>query len=167
MNDVVEIFTNIEVAERFINAYIEACKVTLEKDGETERIETLNDEHERIKTMFFALKMTKVMQLPQLWKGKYSGLEKLRKLLDEDQYPHLMADIATVQEEAQELVKQVNTVVYSRGNEGGICDRKDGEIASAIRYGTEAFIEHSSFIIREMANEKARKDIVDELKMYL
>jgi 1-acyl-sn-glycerol-3-phosphate acyltransferase len=79
MNDVVEIFTNIEVAERFINAYIEACKVTLEKDGETERIETLNDEHERIKTMFFALKMTKVMQLPQLWKGKYSGLEKLPK----------------------------------------------------------------------------------------
>ena len=167
--EVVEIFTTIEVAEHFMNAYIKACKATMEANGETDRIEYLNTEYERMKTMFFALKMTKFMQLPQKFKGEYSGYEKLQRYLDNDpfQYPNLLADVAIVQEEAQKLVKQFDAVVYSRGDGTGNCSRNDHEIAFAIKYGTEAFIEHSSFVIREMKDEKARKDIVEELKLYL
>ena len=165
--DVVKTFRTIEVAECFMRAYNKACLATLEEKGEKESIEIRNDNYGRIETMFFSLKMTKFMQLPKRWKGEYSGFDRLRELLDEDNFPELLADVAIAQEEAQELVKQVNTVVYSRGNEGGICNHKDSEVAFAIKAGTEAFIHDTSFIIREMKDKEARKGIVEELKMYL
>ena len=165
--DVVNIFRAIEVAECFETAYNKAALATLEEKGEKESIENRNINCKRIETMFFALKMTKFMQLPKQWKGEYSGSDRLRELLDEDKYPFLMADIAIAQEEVQELVNQVNAVVYSRGNGMGICDVKDSEFAFAIKAGAEAFIEDTSFIIREMNDKEARKGIVDELKMYL
>ena len=59
-----------------------------------------------------------------------------------------------------------NMVVYSR-NGCGLCQITYGDIASDIRIGTDAFIEYTSFIIREMEDKKERKDIIDELKMYL
>ena len=165
--DVVEIFRTIEVAEHFMRAYNKACLATFEEKGEKERIEIRNTNYERIETMFFALKMTKFMQLPKRWKGEYSGYDRLRELLDEDKFPELLADVAIAQEEAQELVKQFDAVVYSRGDGTGNCSRKDSDVAFAIKAGTEAFIDDTSFIIREMKDKEARKGIVEELKMYL
>jgi hypothetical protein len=49
----------------------------------------------------------------------------------------------------------------------GNCSRKDSDVAFAIKAGTEAFIDDTSFIIREMKDKEARKGIVEELKMYL
>ena len=165
--EVVEIFRTIEVAEYFMRAYNKAVLATLEEKGEKERIEIRNTNYERIETMFFALKMTKFMQLPKRWKGEYSGFDRLRELLDEDKFPDLLADVAIAQEEAQELVKQFDAVVYSRGNGMGLCNIKDSEIAFAVKTGAEAFIDDTSFIIREMKDKEARKGIVEELKMYL
>lgn len=165
--DVVEIFRAIEVAECFMRAYVKSWIATLEKRGETQRIEAVNQEFERIKTLFFALKMTKFMQLPKRWKNEYSGEDRLIQLLKEDQYPLLVADIALAQEEAQELVNQVNAIVYASGKGMGTIRITDSEFATSIQLGAETFLEDSSTLIRGMEDKEARKPLAKELLMYL
>ena len=159
-------FETIEVAELFTYAYVKACIATREQEGNTKQVEIRKRNLELIEKMFYSLKMTRIMQLPPRWLSENSASQKLRTMLDEDNYPELLAAVAITQEKAQELVNQLNMVVYSR-NGCGICQITYGDIASDIRIGTDAFIEDTSFIIREMKDKGVRKEVIDELKLYL
>ena len=159
-------FETIEVAELFTYAYMKACIATFEQEGNTQQVEIWNTNLERAKKMFYSLKMTRIMQLPPRWLAENSGSTKLRTLLDEYNYPELLAAVAITHEKAQELVDQLDMVVYSR-NGAGLCQKKYCDIACDIKFGTIAFIENTSFIIREMEDSAKRKDIIDELKLYL
>lgn len=159
-------FETIEVAELFTYAYVKAAIATCEQEGDTEQVEIRKENLERIEKMFYSLKMTRIMQLPPRWLSENSASKKLRTMLDGDDYPGLLSAVAITQEKAQELVNQLNMVVYSR-NGCGICQRKYGSMTSNIRIGADSFIENTSFIIREMKDKNARKEVIDELKLYL
>lgn len=159
-------FETIEVAELFTYAYEKAAIATCEQEGDTEQVEIRKENLERIEKMFYSLKMTRIMQLPPRWLSENSASEKLSTMLDGDDYPGLLSAVAITQEKAQELVNQLNMVVYSR-NGCGICQRKYGSMTSDIRIGADTFIENTSFIIREMEDRNNRKEIIDELKLYL
>ena len=77
-SETVKIFTAIEVAECFMDAYTTAYKANMEAQGNTEEVAYVTADYECVKAMFDALKMTKLMQLPAQYKGEYSGYEKIK-----------------------------------------------------------------------------------------
>ena len=164
--DAANTFETIEVAELFTEAYVKACIATFEQEGNTQQVEIWSENFERTKKMFYSLKMTKIMQLPPRWLAENSASQKLRTMLDEYDYANLLAAVAITQEKAQEFVDQLDIVVFSRNGMGN-CQRKYMNIATDIKYGAETFIKNTSFVIREMEDTTKRKEIIDELKLYL
>lgn len=164
--NVTDIFTAIEVAQLFMETYKKACLADYEKNGDVEKKEQFITNYERVDVMFNSLKMTKIMKLPERWLSENIASTEFRKFLDDEYDTNLLANVAIAQEEAQELVKQLDLVVFSN-NGVGTCQRRYLDLAFTIKSGADIFISDSSSLIQAMNDEKERKEIIDELKMYL
>ena len=169
-SETVKIFTAIEVTECFMDAYIKVYKMNMEVQGNAEEVQYVTKDYECIQTMFDALKIATLMQLPEQYKGEYSGYEKLKYYLDNlpCQYPNLLADIETAQQEVKKFQKQMNVVYYNNGYNLNEHTPEDYEpTTNRIMYGATALMQNASTIIKEMENEEFKNSILKMVKMCL
>ena len=169
-SETVKIFTAIEVTECFMDAYIKVYKMNMEVQGNAEEVQYVTKDYECIQTMFDALKIATLMQLPEQYKGEYSGYEKLKYYLDNlpSQYPNLLADIETAQQEVKKFQKQMNVVYYNNGYNLNEHTPEDYEpTTNRIMYGATALMQNASTIIKEMENEEFKNSILKMVKMCL
>ena len=169
-SETVKIFTAIEVTECFMDAYIKVYKMNMEVQGNAEEVLYVTKDYECIQTMFDALKIATLMQLPEQYKGEYSGYEKLKYYLDNlpSQYPNLLADIETAQQEVKKFQKQMNVVYYNNGYDVNVHPPKDHiPTTHRIMYGATVLMQNASTIIKEMENEEFKNSILKMVKMCL
>lgn len=164
MKDVAKTFRAIEVVEQFWSAYTKVYIAEHEAMGNTEEVEVVSSDYKYIEGLFYALKMTNLMQMPKKYKGE-SGYERLKKYLDDvpNQYPNLVADITTVQLEAKELFEQLQAVLYFEGK----CSPQDLPYDDDLRHGLVLFLKNSAFIVNALKDEAVKAHVLSGVKKYL
>ena len=164
MKDVAKTFRAIEVVEQFWSAYTKAYIAEHKAMGNSEEVEVVSTDYKYIEGLFYALKMTNLMQMPKKYKGE-SGYERLKKYLSDvpNQYSNLVADITTVQYEVKELLEQLKAVLYSEEK----CSPQDLPYDEDLRRGSVIFVKNSVFIVNAMKDEAVKAHVLSGVKKYL
>jgi hypothetical protein len=165
--NVTVIYTALEVCHSFMELYHKACQAKYQKTNDVEQEKIHNENFDRMFYMLEQLEMAKMLELPEHYLVEFDPYSVVMDILMNDNFPKLLTSVVYVQEEAQRYRSKINTVVYSRGNAGGLCQRRYSVKAEKIHLGVTTFLDNTTFIIKEMNDEATRKEMLEELKQYL
>lgn len=162
-----DVFTVLEVCHLFMDIYHMACQAEYRATNDVEQEKIHNENSEHMFYMFNNVKFLKMFDLPKGWLVDFDAYSIVEDILENDNFPKLVNCVEIAQEKVQQYSSKINDVVYSRGNDGGLCQRHYSDVAEKIRSGVKTFLNRSTFILTEMNDKTRRKEFIKELRQYL